>query len=806
MSEERFELEKLRPQEVTPADAASFQPRDYRLMGYRYPATGYAEQEQVHLRELWRTVRKRKWLIISIVLIVTSLVTVEMVRTKPTYQASTTVEVGKDNNALVRTGDLVINDDSDPYYQVNIKTKMLLLNSRELHEDVVADLKLDQNAKFLENDGGTSIWKKIKSVLGKRSTDEESAESDDMSDQTAGDEHARSPEESARLAPYVEALEENLTIEPVRDTRALKVSFIHTSPAIAAGVANGVARSFMQRNFQNKTEKFANTASWLDSSTRELKAKVEQSEQSLANYTRENNIFSITDNKRETTTTLTTDKLVRLHDQALRTETDRMLKQTLYDELKAGRVAQLPEAFSDPKLMELQKQLNDLQIAAAQLGVRFAPRNPKMVEVRQQIVAVEAQIQASRKNLEDKLKVEYERALKDEQSFKTALVTIKGEAVQENQAAIQYNILKQDVDTARALYTDFLQKTNQAKAHVAEQQNNIRVIERASLPKKPVGPKRVLMIMLAFMVSLGGSIGFVFFLEYIDNSIKSIDDVSRYVQLPALGVIPTICAHSPRSLSGKKKVGQKAIAGRGLMLEAGSDFKPGQVMATESRSTAAEAYRALRTSVLLSSAGRPPKTVLVTSSQPSEGKTTTCVNIAISLAQLGASVLIIDSDMRKPSVHKVFGVDYLRGLSTFLSRNVEIQDLIQKLPVKNLSLLPCGPIPPNPAELISSDRMKEMLAKLGEQYDHILIDSPPLANVTDGVILSTLVEGVILVVHGGKSSRDLVRRSRQELLGVGAKIFGVVLNNVDLRHDGYDNYYYSQYSYGQEQAAKQVAI
>jgi capsular exopolysaccharide synthesis family protein len=162
--------------------------------------------------------------------------------------------------------------------------------------------------------------------------------------------------------------------------------------------------------------------------------------------------------------------------------------------------------------------------------------------------------------------------------------------------------------------------------------------------------------------------------------------------------------------------------------------------------------------------------------------------------------------MRKPAVHKVFGVDYLRGLSTFLSRNVEIQDLIQKLPVKNLSLLPCGPIPPNPAELISSDRMKEMLAKLGEQYDHILIDSPPLANVTDGVILSTLVEGVILVVHGGKSSRDLVRRSRQELLGVGAKIFGVVLNNVDLRHDGYDNYYYSRYSYGQEQAPKQVAI
>ncbi|HWO01045.1 MAG TPA: GumC family protein, partial [Blastocatellia bacterium] len=531
MSEERLELEKLRPHEILPGDAASLQPRDYRLMGYKYPVAGYAEEERVHLRELWRTIRKRKWLIISMVLIVTSLMTVEMVRTKPTYQASTTVEIGKDNNTLVRSGDLIINDDSDPYYQVNVKTKMLLLNSRELHEDVVTDLKLDQNPKFLETDGGTSIWKALMSAFGKRSAEDEAADSDDMNEKLLADEPTRTPEESARLAPFVEALEENLTIEPVRDTRALKVSFIHTSPVIAAGVANGVARSFMQKNFQSKTEKFANTASWLDSSTRELKAKVEQSEQALANYTRENNIFSINDNKRESTT-LTTEKLARLHDQAMRTETERMLKQTLYEELKAGRIAQLPEAFSDPKLMELQKQLNDLQIAAAQLGVRYAPKNPKMVEIHQQMVAVKAQIEASRKNLEDKLKIEFERALQDEQAFKTALGTIKDEAVQENQAAIQYNILKQDVDTARALYTDFLQKTNQAKAQVAEQQNNIRVIERASLPKKPVGPKRVLMILLAFMVSLGGSVGLVFFLDYVDNSIKSIDDVSRYVQLP----------------------------------------------------------------------------------------------------------------------------------------------------------------------------------------------------------------------------------------------------------------------------------
>ncbi|HSQ19049.1 MAG TPA: polysaccharide biosynthesis tyrosine autokinase, partial [Blastocatellia bacterium] len=626
---------------------------------------------------------------------------------------------------------------------VNIKTKMLLLNSRELHEDVVADLKLDQNPKFLDNEKGT-LSKLLGAIIGKKDGDDETVDSDDIADQVDEDEHVRSPEESARLAPYVTALEENLVVEPLRETRALKVSFTHTSPSMVAGVVNGIARTFLKRSFETKTEKFADTASWLDSATRELKAKVQQSEQALANYTRENNIFSLSDNKRDSTT-LTTDKLARLHDQALRTETERMLKQTLYEELKDGRIAELPEAFADPKLMELRKQLNDLQLTAAQLGVKYSPKNPKTLEVQQQIALVQAQIDGSRKELESKLKIEYERAAQDERAFKAALIATKEEAVQENQASIQYNILKQDVDTARALYTDFLQKTNQAKAQVAEQHNNLRVIERAGIPKIPVGPKRALMILLGFTVSLMGSIGLVFLLESLDNTIKNVEDVGRYVQLPALGVIPVFAvAASGKIASGRsKKIGAGSGKGRSIKLYYGQEaVASGGLALLDTRSTAAEAYRALRTSVLLSAAGSPPKTILFTSSQPAEGKTTTVVNTAMSLAQLGASVLIIDCDLRKPSTHKLLGVSYTRGLSTYLSRNVEVDELIQQLPRANISLLACGPIPPNPAELISSDKMKNMLATLAERYDHILIDAPPIMNVTDAVILSRLVDGV----------------------------------------------------------------
>jgi succinoglycan biosynthesis transport protein ExoP len=809
MSDESLGLEKPSQRDAVPVEATILQSRDSKLTGYRNYSTGYygfGGDEKVNLRQMWRTLRKRQWLIISIVVTVTSLVAVEMFRTRPTYQASTTIEVGKENSTL-RSGDLIINDDSDPYYQVNIKTKMLLLNSRELHEDVVADLKLDQNPKFLDTDRGT-LAKLLGALIGKKNDDNETPDSDDIEDPVGEDEHVRSPEESARLAPYVTALEENVVVEPLRDTRALKVSFTHTNPSMVAAVVNGIARTFMRRSFESKTEKFANTASWLDSATRELKSKVQQSEQALATYTRENNIFSLSDNKRDSTT-LTTDKLARLHDQALRTETERMLKQTLYEELKDGRIAELPEAFADPKLMELRKQLNELQLTAAQLSVKYSPKNPKTLEVQQQIALIQAQIETNRRDLENKLKVEYERALQDERSFRAALIATKAEAVQENQASIQYNILKQDVDTARSLYTDFLQKTNQAKAQVAEQHNNLRVIERASIPNKPVGPKRALMIMLGLAVSLMASIGLVFLLESLDNTIKNVEDIGRYVQLPALGVIPVFAAATSGKLA-KKRIAKKQSKqlgscnkGKSIRLYYGQEqASTGGLVLLDTHSTAAEAYRALRTSVLLSAAGSPPKTILFTSSQPAEGKTTTVVNTAMSLAQLGASVLIIDCDLRKPATHKALGVSYTRGISTYLSRDIDVDEVIQTLPHANISLLPCGPIPPNPAELISSDKMKDMLAKLSERYDHIVIDAPPIINVTDAVILSRLVDGVIMVVHGGRSTREAVRRARQELESVGAKIFGVVLNNVDLRHEGYDGYYYSQYAYGQEPGAR----
>jgi len=782
-------LEKFTPPEEVALVRHSYPKPNGYSNGYSY---GYGvSDDSTDLLSLWRMVRRRKWLVMVITLMATTLVTVEMYRTRSTYQATTTIELGKENSLLVKTGDVVIQSDES-----DMKTKLLVLKSRPLLEDVAVNLRLDQNPSFLDVNGRRSFKEALRDIGSRVIGQDQDDPAPTSTDQGAGKpegQASRPLSESARLAPYVSLVKKNLDVDQVKETRALVVSFTHTDPVIAAAVANGIAQSFIENSFQKKTERFTNTSAWLDRSTRELKAKAEQAERALADYTRQHNIFST-----ENAGNLTTEKLTRLHDQVMRAETDRLLKQSLYEEVQQGRVAQLPDAFADPKNTELQKKLGELATTSAQLSVKFGQKNPRVVEVQQQMTSIEEQIRTGRQNLEEKLKADYERAVRDEGALKAALNRAKAEAVQQNQSSIQYGILEQEVNTAKQLYNDFLQKTSQANIQVAEQYNNMRVIEPADVPASPVGPKRVRTIIISFFVSLMAGVALAFFLEYLDNTVKNIEDVSRYTQLPTLAVIPAITAVSSRSLLARRNSFREAIGEQGLPAQ--GEGKPGQLAplderAMEDRSLAAEAYRALRTSVLLSAAGGPPKTILFTSSQPGEGKTTTTINTAISLAQLGAAVLIIDADLRRPTIHKVFGVNPERGLATYLSREIEIDELIQKLEVPNLSLLSCGPIPPNPAELISSEKMRQMMRALTERYDHILIDSPPLMHVTDPVILSTLVDGVIMVVHSGKSTRDVVRRARQELSNVGAKVFGVVLNKLDVRRDGYDEYtYYSSYS------------
>src|SRR5258706_2906147 len=321
--------------------------------------------------------------------------------------------------------------------------------------------------------------------------------------------------------------------------------------------------------------------------------------------------------------------------------------------------------------------------------------------------------------------------------------------------------------------------------------SDVTVSTYSRVPHGPVGPQRLRTIVLAFILSLVAGIGLAFLLDFLDDTIKSIDDVDRYIHLPALALIPAAGTEKPR-LRGEAPTPSHTTA---------------LALVRSVRSPIAEAYRHLRTSLLLSSAGTPPKRILVTSSQPSEGKTTTAINMAFMLAQTGAQVLIIDCDLRRPRLHSHFNLPNARGLTNCLSgESDDLDSLIQTYDKQpNLKLLPSGPIPPNPAELLGSDEMRRLLTTLSEKFTHIVVDSPPAISFTDASILSTFVDGVILVVHGGRSSRAVVRRAKQQLLDVGAHIFGVVLNNVkveshDYYYTGYSEYYKSEY-YNDDQDA-----
>lgn len=801
MSDERTDLEKTLTPEETAIMRPFATPRPGGTYGYGY---GYGNEQNsgIHLREIMRIIRKRRWLVAVISAIVTILVAVEVFRSPSQYRATGKIEVSKDSPVILKTKDQAIElEDSD-----SLNTKMVIFKSRPLLEDIVVILKLDQHHNFIEGMQKKSVTDAIRDISN-RISGQTNGSADSEEEKSAASQtvvlQERTPEESEQMRPYVSILRNKLKVEAMEDTSVLEVSFEHTDPVLAAAIVNTAIKNFRDRSFERRTSRFESTSNWLDRSTRDLKSKVQQAEAALAEYTKRNEIFA-TDGKQ----TLTSEKLSGLHAQVMKAETERMLKQSLYEEVRQGRVSQVPEAFSDPKTALLKQKLGELQLEQSQMSVKFGPENPRVAETEQKIKVLQEQITENQQSFAEKLKSDFDRSVRNEAELKRALDVAKAEAVQQNQASIQYSTLQAELDTAKALYADFLNKTKQADLQLVEQHNNLKIVETAEIPRLPIGPQRLRTILIGFLISLIAGIGLAFFLEYLDNTVKSVEDIERVAQLPTLAVIPSIATVSSRALPDRKKPVSVSPSNESAAISpnfaaAGEQGKLTKLVTLDQLSSVVEAYRMLRTSVLLSAAGSPPKIILFTSGQPGEGKTTTAINTAISLSQLGSSVLLIDADLRRPTVHRVFKMGQSHGLSTFLSRQVEIDPLIHKLWVPNLSVLPCGPIPPNPAELISSERMRSLLKILSEKYDHILIDSPPLINVTDPVILSTMVDGTILVVQAGRSTRDVVRRARQELNSVGAKVFGVVLNNLDVKREGYDSYLstYGNYGYGEAREA-----
>jgi succinoglycan biosynthesis transport protein ExoP len=735
---------------------------------------------EANVREYFFVVLKRKWLIMSLVLVITSLATIQAYREPSNYEATTTIRIEPKGNVLT-TGNFVINAQPDPNFW---GTQLKLLQNPALARQVVLTLGLQNNPAFLGGEARSGVFDSLKRIFSREkpiSNASTTATSEPVSVEDLKDRQL-TPEELAQLEPYEDAIAANLTVDPTISTNLVNIHYRHTDPDLAKKVADTLADVFINNNNYRVSSGRSDAETKLVKTIAETQTKINQEEKDRFAFASAHNLPL--DNKPGSD--LEGIRLATYSGQLMDTENQRRAALAAYNAAKnAPDPFSAPEVQADARIMKLREKLGDLKEKRQALLQTYTEEWPGVKQIDAQIKPVEDELAKAPKEVLASLKSRADAAEDREKSLTAAYSRQHSTTTQQTKDQIQMAILTSELEANKQLLNTLTQKLRELTlGSGGGTPSDVTVSTYSRVPRGPVGPQRLRTIILAFILSLVAGIGLAFLLDFLDDTIKSIDDVDRYIHLPALALIPAARSDKPRL--------------RGA--EATSSDTTALALVGDARSPIAESYRHLRTSLLLSSAGTPPKTILVTSSQPSEGKTTTAINTAFMLAQTGAQVLIIDCDLRRPRLHTHFNLPNARGLTNCLSgESDDLDSLIhtyEKQP--NLKLLPSGPIPPNPAELLGSDEMRRLLTTLSEKFTHIIVDSPPAISFTDASILSTFVDGVILVVHGGRSSRAVVRRAKQQLLDVGAHIFGVVLNNVKIEsHDyyyaGYAGYYKSGY-------------
>ena len=534
-----------------------------------------------------------------------------------------------------------------------------------------------------------------------------------------------------------------------------------------------------------KTKTNSVAGAYMQKRIAELQSQIRNGEEQLVNYAQSHEILSL-----DASQNTVVERLAGLNKELLVAENERNLAEAAYRTTRMmPGAAEANAEVSDKQIAEFKARLAELKQKRSQLLLTDTEESPEVQDVAQQIAVIEQQLQETRGSAKTTLTVNlesnYRKALAREKTLRESFTKQRAETVAQNQAAINYNILKQEIETNKGLLEGLMQRSKENDVSMAGTPNNIHVVDYGAIPPAPIGPRRSQAVMFALFLSLAFGVGLALFLEYLDDTIKNPNDIESGLRLPALAVIP---------IAGKLGTRLSPITSV-LHRGNGNGRGPELLINTDGPSQQAEAYKHLRTSLLLSTPGRAPKTLLVTSSVPAEGKTTTVVNTATVLAQTGAKVLVIDADMRRPRLHHVFGLSNTAGLSAILSSEITEAETLAKINQykdTNIYLLSSGAIPPNPAELLGSNQMKGLLDLAGDFFQYIVIDSPPIASFTDGVLISSLVDGVLLVVHGGKTSRQVVKRTRQMLQEVGAKIIGVVLNKAEIHSS---DYYYYHYDY-----------
>jgi len=719
------------------------------------PPASWALRREAHLLDYLLVLRKHKWMILTFLLTVVTVVTIFTFRMKPIYVATARVEVDRENN-----GPLPFQGNNyDEYVDMDnyIQTQVQILQSETLAMDTIRSLDLPRYPEFGGNpkalvDAGPN--QKTPSILG-----------DFLG---------------------------RLSVARVPNSRLIEVQFAAQDPQLAAKVVNAHLQNYIERNFKSRYDATMQASQFLSAELEELRQKMEKSDAAEVTYERKNQIWMV-----DADQNTTTQKLSALSTALTHVQTDLAQKEAIYKLAHSKNAQFLPAVENDAAVQRLMQKKAELDEQYAQAVSQFGPNWPKVRQIKEQRQTIAAQLQRARSHAIQLVDNQYQEAQAHEQLLERDLNRQELLADNMAQRLVQYNMLKHDAETNKQLYDGLLEKLKEAGISAGLRSSNIRIVDPALVPSVPSRPRKSRNILMALLAGLVGGVGLAFLREYLDNTIRSPDDVQNLTELPCMAVVPALAQRNGlRSLTQIAKRTGAAVNG---------NSRVELISLEQPKSLISEAFRALRTSLLLSQADRPPQVILVTSALPREGKTTSAANLAITLAQLGDRTILMDSDLRKPGVRRALDLPKQHfpevGLSSYLAGVSSLREIILSHPnVSNLDAIATGPLPPNPADLLSSQRMVEAIDDLRSQYKFVVIDSPPIMAATDAVVLSALTDGVLLVVWSNRTPKQAFVRSRELLMTVKGRLLGVVLNAV---HSGSPDYYYSYryypYPYGYEE-------
>src|SRR5574337_698782 len=679
------------------------------------------QEEETHLRDYWRIIRKHRWIVLTFFAMIVTTATIYTFSLTPTYRATSSLKIDYERPQILSFQEIG-SPGHQNYGPEFMGTQQKLLQSRSLAKRVIETLKASgQPIMISQESSGVVQMQDLAMAWITRLLNGRFSKPPEVTEPALTEEQSSSRN--------IDALLTMLTVEPVRTSNLVKISFTTPSPALSSLLANTWTKGFIDHSLEMKFNATSQAGEWLSKQLQDVRDKLEQSEAALHEFVKEKQILTIGEKKDIVTT-----KLADLSEALTKAQGERIATEALNRQSQGMGRESIAAVLENPLISNLKTEYYKLDSEYQRLSETYKPDYPKMARMREGITQIKRRLDTEIRRTIEAIKQEYGAAVKKEKLLQAVVDDQKRLAVKLNQDFIQYDILKREVDTNRQLYTSILERQKQAGVSQGLTASNIQLVDVARVPTGPFGPNTTRYILIGMILGLTVGIGMAFFFDYLDNTVKSPDDLERALGIPSLALIPSFAGSHLRG--AKRRVqedhGESANGDSPFALIAHNDL----------RSIPTEAFRTLITSLLFSSPGSPPKSILFTSARPHEGKTSVSINTATALSQLGGSVLLIDGDMRRSSCHTHLQIGSKPGLSEYLTGNADLLSIIQQTPIPHLYSIPAGTTPVNPASLLASPRMKETIEILSQRFDYIVIDSPPIFGIADALILSTVVDGV----------------------------------------------------------------